>query len=46
MKELNPSLPIWKLCAQYLGKKEEWGYYQWRELNPKKEKLNDFDDWD
>ncbi len=46
LKELNPPLPIWKLCAQYLGRKEGWGYYQWRELNPKKEKSNDFDDWD
>ncbi len=46
LKELNPPLPIWKLCAQYLGRKEGWGYYQWRELNPKKEKSVDFDDWD
>ncbi len=44
LKELNPPLPIWKLCAHYLGRKEGWGFYQWRELNPEKQKsvnLND-----
>ncbi len=46
LKELNPPLPIWKLCAQYLGRKEGWGFYQWRELNPKKEKSVNLDDWD
>ena len=46
LKELNPPLAIWKLCAQYLGRKKGWGYHQWRELNPKKEKSVDFEDWD
>ena len=43
LKELNPPLSIWKLCAQYLGKKEGWGFYQWLELNPKEKKSIDLD---
>ncbi len=43
LKEINPPLSIWKLCARYLGRKEGWGFYQWRDLNPVKNKSVDLD---
>ena len=46
LKELDPPLPIWKLCATYLDRKEGWGFYQWRELQPETKKSVDFNDYD